>query len=141
MTWHLTRDRSEKSILARGTPGTLRIDGAVACMTLEDPERHGADGALSADEKVPGDTAIPPGRYRVVLEMSAKFGRELPEIKGVPQFSEVKFHRGNTTRDTAGCPLVGLGRVGLVLTASRLAEELIVRRLREAGGACDLVVE
>ena len=132
MTWLLRRDRREEVILTRGTPGDLFIDGRRFCATLEDVERA---------TKIPGETAIPPGAYRVVLEMSAKFGRELPEIKGVPGFSEVKFHRGNTVRDTAGCPLVGMSRVGLVLAASKIAEEQLVDRLRAAGGTCDLVVE
>lgn len=134
MSWRLVRDRREKSILSRGTPGDLFVDGVRFCATLEDVERP-------AGEKVAGETAIPTGRYRVVLEYSAKFKRLLPEIKDVPNFTEVKFHRGNTTRDTAGCPLVGLSRVGLVLAASKAAEEQLVERLRIAGGACDLVVE
>lgn len=134
MTWLLRRDRSEPSILLRGTPGTLFVDGFRFCATLEDVERP-------AGEKVPGETAIPTGTYLVVLEMSAKFHRLLPEIKDVPGFSEVKFHRGNTVRDTAGCPLVGMSRVGLVLAASKAAEEQLVERLRQAGGRATLVVE
>lgn len=134
MRLELRRDRSEPSILTRGTPGDLFIDGLRYCATLEDVERP-------RGEKVPGETAIPTGTYQVVLEMSARFQRELPEIKGVPGFSEVKFHRGNTVRDTAGCPLVGMSRVGLVLAASKLAEEGLVERLRRAGGRAELLVQ
>lgn len=141
MRWRLVRDRREISLRSRGTPGDLYVDGVRFCATLEDAERQGEDGVLQADEKVAHHTAIPPGAYVVRLTPSWRFKRHLPLVEGVPQFSGVRFHRGNTTADTSGCILVGRQRVGLVLTSSKLAEEELVDRLRTAGGEAQLVVE
>lgn len=84
------------------TIGQLAIEGAFECWTLEDPVRRG--------EKVPGDTAIPAGRYRVTVSMSARFKKRLPLLLDVPNFAGVRIHSGNTTADTRGCVLVGADR-------------------------------
>lgn len=80
------------------TLGVLLIDGRRECWTLED--------ALT-DHKIPGQSCIPPGRYRVVITPSVRFGRLLPLLCEVPGFTGVRIHAGNTTADTAGCLLVG----------------------------------
>lgn len=85
------------------TFGRLSIDGAFECYTLEDPVP--ADGV-----KVAGRTAIPKGTYPVTVNWSPRFQRDLPLIEYVPQFTGVRIHAGNTTRDTEGCVLVGLSR-------------------------------
>lgn len=84
------------------TGGVLSIDGAPFCATMEDVTR----GPL--DEKVPGKTAIPFGEYPVVLTWSKKFGRMMPEIQHVENFSGVRIHWGNTAKDSLGCILVGM---------------------------------
>lgn len=141
MRWRLVRDRSQLALLTRGTPGDLYIDGVRFCATLEDAERHGADSQLSAEEKRDGETCIPPGNYQVRLTPSWRFKRDLPLVEGVPLFSGVRFHRGNTTQDTTGCVLVGRQRIGLVLTSSRVTEQDLVERLRVVGGSAQLTVE
>ena len=85
------------------TIGELSVDGAPECMTLEDVVRLGDIFAV----KVPGATAIPAGRYEVRVTFSPKFGKELPEIRSVPNFTGIRIHTGNFPRDTAGCVLVG----------------------------------
>ena len=89
------------------TAGRLYADGDFLCNTLEDEVRE-VDGQPVPKWKVPAKTAIPRGRYRVVLSRSPKFGRVLPEVLNVPGYTGIRIHRGNTAEHTEGCPLVGL---------------------------------
>ena len=84
------------------TIGTLSVDGAYLCDTLEDTVRD-----LVTEKKVKGSTAIPAGRYRVVLNWSPRFGKPLPLLLDVPHFEGIRIHAGNTAKDTEGCILVG----------------------------------
>lgn len=88
------------------TLGRLYIGGAYECEVLEDVYRGGMP-------KVPGRTAIPAGRYEVKLTHSPRFGRVLPLVEGVPGFSGVRIHAGNTADDTEGCLLPGRKRGAL----------------------------
>jgi hypothetical protein len=96
------------------TMGELRADGKHFAWTLEDPvrERIGADGRYfwRPEFKVPKQTAIPCGVYRVVVSYSNRFGRLLPELLDVPDFTAIRCHGGNTVESTDGCPLTGLER-------------------------------
>lgn len=96
------------------TIGDLYVDGMRSCYTLEDVVRP--DG-----EKVYGETAIPYGRYRVVITFSNRFQRDLPLLRNVPNFEGIRIHPGNTAADTHGCVLVGMGRVGDTIISSRVA--------------------
>lgn len=110
------------------TIGRLEVDGAYFCDTLEptvrDANRNGVfDGA---ERKVCGNTAIPYGRYKVTLTLSPRFGRILPLLHGVPEFSGVRIHSGNTAEDTQGCILVGFNRErGKVLDSRRTEQRLV----------------
>lgn len=88
--------------------GQMFIDGTYFGETLEDKDRYLETGG----EKVYGDTAIPRGVYPVVLSMSKRFGRVMPEVLDVPGFTYVRIHSGNTEADTSGCPLLGAVRAG-----------------------------
>ena len=81
------------------TIGKLFVDGEYLCFTLEDVVR---------DEKVYGRTAIPEGRYKVIVTMSPRFKRMLPLLEAVPNYSGVRIHPGNTAEDTEGCILPGM---------------------------------
>ena len=104
------------------TIGSLYVNGEKFCDTLEDKVRNLAGG----ESKVPGETAIPEGRYRVIVNRSPKFGRDLPRLLDVPQFEGVLIHRGNSAEDSAGCILVGENNVkGKVINSTPYEERLV----------------
>lgn len=88
------------------TLGELLLDGVHECFTVEDVVRE-IPGKPVSEWKVPGETAIPAGKYRVVLTLSQRFGKVLPELLAVPGFQGIRIHSGNTAEDTEGCLIVG----------------------------------
>ena len=107
-------DLYRRSKVQTRTPGDLSLDGAYFCHTLEDVVRDrdvDLDGDIDVDDvkkfKVYGETAIPAGRYPVVLEHSPKYGPDTLTIKDVPGFTGIRVHPGNTEKDTEGCLILG----------------------------------
>lgn len=88
------------------TLGEFFLNGSLLGYTCEDEDRRLETGG----EKVHGKTAIPRGRYRVVMSMSTRFKRVMPEVLDVPGFHGIRIHGGNTVEDTEGCPLLGAER-------------------------------
>lgn len=100
--------------VAQGKESTLSqlyINGIFQCYLLEDKIR---------EVKIPSQTAIPKGVFRLKLNTyGAKNGKYqkafgklhqgMIEISGLPNFSFVYIHTGNTIQETAGCPLCGFG--------------------------------
>ena len=85
------------------------------CDTLEPTWRDYKHGGY----KVKGRSAIPEGRYAVVISWSPKMKQWLPILLGVPNFSGIRIHAGNTADDTQGCILVGKNtKVGAVLEST-----------------------
>lgn len=82
--------------------------------------------------KIFGKTAIPEGRYRVILTWSEVFKRLMPELSNVPGFSGVRIHPGNTDADTMGCILLGRTRGFDHIGESLLAYAAFCRRYCEA---------
>lgn len=70
------------------------------CYTLEDKVR--LDGV-----KVMHETAIPAGKYDVIVDMSNRWAKLMPHILNVKGFKGIRIHSGNTESDTSGCILVG----------------------------------
>ena len=86
------------------TEGKLLIDNVFECYTVEDTDRRMEDDLTV---KVNGKTAIPRGRYELVLSMSNRFKKILPEILNVPGFAGIRIHSGNSSVDTEGCIILG----------------------------------
>ena len=115
------------------TVGRLTVDGMYLCDTLEDVVRDlNKDGDLldPGEGKIPKYTAIPFGRYRVLVTRSLKFKRDLPEILKVHDFTSIRIHAGNGIDDTSGCVLVGENKIKGHLVRSRYWETILVERLK-----------
>ena len=98
------------------------------CDTLEPQWRDYAKGA----RKIKGKSAIPEGRYPIVITFSPTFKKWLPLLVNVPRFFGIRIHAGNTVKDTQGCILVGLNlKKGMVLN-SRKYVEIIKSKIVEA---------
>lgn len=105
------------------TVGELYLDGDYLCFTLEDTVR---------EEKIPGETAIPEGRYEVILSFSARFKAYLPLLINVPNFEGVRIHPGNKAEDTEGCILVGDTRGENFVGNSRTTFSFLLAKLESA---------
>jgi lysozyme len=111
------------------TLGKLFVDGQFDCYTVEDVVRPNG-------RKVHGKTAIPEGRYKVIVSPSPRFGRDLPLLENVANFEGVRIHPGNTAEDTEGCIIPGRVRTPRGVAQSRLAFEKLFAALKAelAGG-------
>lgn len=109
------------------TIGRLAINGTYFCDTLEPTWRD--IGVGRPGRKVMGRTAIPEGRYPLVVTFSPRFKRWLPLLLHVPQFSGIRIHSGNTADDTEGCILPGLNTSRGRVTDSYLWERRLVAEL------------
>ena len=116
------------------TIGNLYIDGKYFCDTLEDKDRdvHKNGKFDDGETKVYGETCIPFGTYKIVVNMSPKFKRELPRLLDVPLFEGVLIHRGNTAKDSAGCILVGENKAAGKVLNSTPYEKRLVKMMKEA---------
>jgi len=133
---------------ATATIGELFIDDDHVCFTLEDVVREQAgknppkekDGVPVSQWKIPGQTAIPAGRYRIIINRSKRFSKLasrdvfLPLLLAVPGFDGVRIHPGNKPEDTDGCILPGM-RVapgGTAIAESRKAFDLLFPKIQAA---------
>ena len=110
------------------------------CDTLEDAFRllpkacpnTPKGSSCECKEKVYGKTCIPNGTYTVVLSYSNRFKRILPELLNVPHFLGIRMHAGNSSKDSAGCVLLGTKSKGDWVTASRVAFNKVYKLLQKA---------
>ena len=114
------------------TIGRLEIEGAgenlYFCDTLEPTWRDYAHGG----RKVKGRSAIPEGRYALVISWSPKYNAWLPILLGVPNFSGIRIHAGNTAADTEGCILVGKNKLVGQVVDSRIWLHRLKKKIVEA---------
>lgn len=104
------------------TIGKMYINSNWVCDTLEDTVRQ----LDTEDDKIPKQTAIPMGRYQVILSYSKRFNKTLPELLNVPFFKGIRIHAGNDKEDTEGCILVGENKVkGKVVNSKKSMKKLM----------------
>jgi hypothetical protein len=118
--------------LSHETLSTVLIDGKEFCYALEDFDR-GLDQSNPLSEiqsvKVQGETAIPSGRYKMVVSYSPRFGKRLPLLLNVPGFRGIRIHSGNYHNHTQGCILLGLDVAASGVYRSREAMTALMNRL------------
>lgn len=105
------------------TLGDLYIDGEYFCKSLEDEER---------EVKIPHETCIPMGTYKVIVDMSIRFKQLMPLLLNVPNFTGVRIHSGNTHEDTDGCILVGKPLRSDFITESRKTFVDLMKKINQA---------
>jgi len=110
------------------TISKMFIDGVYFCDVLEDQDRDlwaHKPGEI-AKKKIKHQTAIPYGKYEVVLSFSERFQVFLPLLLNVPGFIGIRIHAGNTKEDTSGCLLLGTAKGNTVqqskMTVSKLKQ-------------------
>ena len=111
------------------TIGRMSLNGVYFCDTLEDTDR-GLNAAMSVDEilakKIKAQTAIPTGKYDVILTFSPRFKRVLPLLLNVPGYQYIRVHNGKRPDSTEGCLLVGENKVkGQVINSRATLERLM----------------
>ena len=111
------------------TIGKMYVDNAYFCDTLEDTDRGLKDSMQVSEilaKKRKGVTAIPMGKYDILLTFSPKFKRVLPLLLNVKCYEGVRIHAGNTVENTEGCLLVGENKEkGKVLNSRTTLEKLM----------------
>lgn len=121
------------------TPGKMYLDNVKFCETCEDEDRH-LESSLEAisERKVYGRTAIPRGRYRLVVSFSNRFQKLLPEVLDVPGFTGIRIHGGNRAEHSIGCILVGKVRTS---TGIAQCADSVQRIIDQIDDAADLGIE
>lgn len=116
------------------TIGKLFINDVYYCDTIEDKvidiNKNGKfDDGLT---KVMHQTAIPYGTFKVVVNYSPKFKRELPRLLDVPYFEGILIHNGNDQNSTSGCIIVGENKVVGKVTNSTFYMNNLTARIKDA---------
>lgn len=129
----------------KGTLGVLFVDKEFYGFVPEDPPQV---------VKIKGQTRIPSGRYRVILEFSPKFSvmsqyaHDMLTLVDVPNFDGIRIHIGNDPSQTNGCILVnyqaiyspfGTPTCGMSTPAYRYLYSKVAPRI-EAGEECHITV-
>ena len=120
------------------TIGRFKHDDLILCDTLEDRVRdlndynHDGDFDDPGEGKVYGQTAIPCGRYKVIVTYSPKLKRKLPLLISVPGFTGIRIHSGINEKSTKGCILVGENKIAGGLINGRYHESVITNLIEGA---------
>ena len=103
------------------TIGRMYLNGEYFCDTLEDAIRP---------VKIPNETAIPAGTYKVEVTYSPRFKRNLPLLVDVPNYTGIRIHEGSNKDHTSGCILVGFNTSKGILSDSRKISDQLTEKLK-----------
>ena len=103
------------------TIGKMYLNGEYFCDTLEDAIRP---------VKIPNETAIPAGIYKVEVTYSPRFKRNLPLLVDVPNYTGIRIHNGSNKDHTYGCILVGFNTSKGILSDSRKTSDQLTEKLK-----------
>lgn len=103
------------------TIGKMYLNGEYFCDTLEDAIRP---------VKIPNETAIPAGTYKVEVTYSPRFKRNLPLLVDVPNYTGIRIHNGSNKDHTSGCILVGFNTSKGILSDSRKISDQLTNLLK-----------
>lgn len=103
------------------TIGKMYLNGEYFCDTLEDAIRP---------VKIPNETAIPAGTYKVEVTYSPRFKRNLPLLVDVPNYTGIRIHNGSNKDHTSGCILVGFNTSKGILSDSRKTSDQLTEILK-----------
>ena len=109
------------------TIGELFLNDEFMCDTLENPSLN----------NVRNISCIPEGEYSVRLRTARESAtRDYLHllVQEVPNRDYILFHIGNSTKDTSGCILVGIGRKQDFVQNSALAMDLLMKEILNLGG-------
>ena len=94
-------------------------ESSLICYTIEDADR-GLEQSMTLEEikklKKYAVTAIPYGRYKVVITKSPRFtaqkGRDIftPQLLNVPGFEGIRIHPANLASELEGCIAPGMSK-------------------------------
>ena len=101
------------------TIGKLYIAGKYFCDTMEPPVR------------IIKPKAIPLGKYKVIINHSNKFNKQLPLLLNVEGFEGIRIHNGSYPEDTLGCILVGRNKIKGMLVDSRYTLMQLMNKLKD----------
>ena len=129
----LERGIKEKSY----TDGDLYVDNNWFCHVVEDKVRGPLGKIWSKLFKIKHETAIPYGRYEVIVNWSNRFKRLLPLILNVPDFEGIRMHNGATAKNSSGCPIISYKRIssGLLLSKPDAMNDLtdVIYKFQQKG--------
>ena len=119
------------------TIGKLIEDQIPIVDTLEDKVRdlqdinHDGDFDDLGEGKIYGKTAIPYGKYKVILNYSPKLKRVLPLLLDVPGYTGIRIHAGFDENWTDGCICVGENKIKGKLINYKYWEAVIINKITE----------
>lgn len=124
-----------KTFTDKSTISEVYIGNKFICYILEDKDR-GLLQQMSIEEikkkKQYAITAIPLGKYEVVITYSNRFKKDLPLLLNVPGYEGVRIHPGNTAENTEGCLLPGVSKSTDFVGESRKAFDSLFTLIKQA---------
>lgn len=114
----------------KGFDENANVIGSVPflCNTLEDKWSDFKNGIA---DKIAGKTAIPDGKYKIIIAWSPRFQRMVPHIQKVPYYTNILIHGGNRPEDTEGCVLPGKNDMPGWVSDSIYWEKVITELIRQ----------